>query len=92
MTDKMSYTEKKKLEASIKEILEENRLWGQVWRMILGIVLSGCISFILAWPIAKMWNYTVFYMAGGYPMSFWRAFWFAYMVRLIWPISYKFRR
>ena len=90
----ISSEEKEKIERTIKEVLEENKLWKTAWGMIFGTVFMGFfISLLLAWPIAWLWNHSAYLLyAPLQPMTFWKAFFFSYMVRLMWPMSYRYRR
>lgn len=80
------------IEAKIKDILDKNKWWKQLWSVILGTFIIGfAMSLVLAWPVQWLWNETVNHMiAGVFRLeSYWQTVYFLFLIRLIFPVRWK---
>ncbi len=92
--DKMPFTDRDKIdiETKIKDILDKNKWWKQLWSVIFGTIIIGFgVALVLAWPVQWLWNETVNRMiAGVFRLeSYWQTVYFLFLIRLIFPTRWR---
>ena len=94
MADKIPFTgiNKVDIEKTIKEILDKNKWWKQVWSMIFGTVIMGlAMALVLAVPVKWLWNETIPYIFNNvdFITRYWSAVKLLFLIRLMFPARWK---
>ena len=67
-----------------------NEYYKTVWAAIFAIILAIAFSFLLAFPIMWLWNFTVAQLIDGiHQITYWQAYCLNLLVSILWRDSIK---